>query len=517
LEASNNTIGGTSTYAGNYIGGNRSSGIAIVGSEERQGLDAAGNTLQGNGIGIGATGRVVGNEGDGVFLQNARGNLIGGSAASAGNKIDSNGGSGIEVGGLFSRLNVIQGNWIGPYGNAINGIIILDGSDNTIGGLEAGSGNVINNNGEAGIAIVGATANANTIQRNTISFNDGIGVVISDASNSRIGGNSAQGLGNTIQRNRLDGIILGESSNSSVSGNLIEFNRSGIVIAAGSNNLVGGTAEGLANQIRNNSGGVLVSNSAGNAILSNSIAGNFQFGIDLTQVQSETNVIGVGPTPNDLGDADDGGNHFQNYPVITSVTVNGSQTTIVGTLNTTPTAEIVLQFFGNQFVDDSGYGQGETYLGQAIVTTNAAGNATFSAVLPVKLTPGTSVSATATSRIGGIERDTSEFSAVYRIPTIELQLNRFSESHQTEPKIVTDGTGNYVVIWKGWNGVGSTPRANSVLYRRFDAAGNPLDPGEYVANIASMPFSSFSSAQVDVAMNSRGEFVIVWSYEDLVV
>ena len=83
---------------------------------------------------------------------------------------------------------------------------------------------------------------------------------------------------------------------------------------------------------------------------SNSIFDNTGLGID---------ILGNRVTPNDPGDADSGPNNVQNYPVITSATISGGNTTIVGTLNSTPNSTFLVQFFGNTDAGAFGFGEGE--------------------------------------------------------------------------------------------------------------------------------------------------------------
>ncbi len=75
--------------------------------------------MQGNLIGLDVHGNAVNSNaanpasnGIGIYLQNSSGNTIGGPAG-AGNVISANTQAGIELTGLYSTLNVIQGNEIG--------------------------------------------------------------------------------------------------------------------------------------------------------------------------------------------------------------------------------------------------------------------------------------------------------------------------------------------------------------------------------------------------------------------
>ena len=90
-----------------------------------------------------------------------------------------------------------------------------------------------------------------------------------------------------------------------------------------------------------------------------------------------------------------------------------AQTYIAGSLNSLPNATYTLDFYANAAADPSGYGQGQRYLGSTSVTTDAAGNATFSVTLPSATASGEWVSATATDAGG----NTSEFSLDSRANT----------------------------------------------------------------------------------------------------
>ena len=78
-----------------------------------------------------------------------------------------------------------------------------------------------------------------------------------------------------------------------------------------------------------------------------------------------------------------------------------------GTLNSLPNSQFSIEFFGSPQCDPSGFGEGNTFLGQLIVTTDAAGNASFKAKVAA-VPAGSSVTATATHLQ---TMNTSEFSA----------------------------------------------------------------------------------------------------------
>jgi trimeric autotransporter adhesin len=160
-----------------------------------------------------------------------------------------------------------------------------------------------------------------------------------------------------------------------------------------SNNTIGdtdpsdGSLTNAANVIAFNWGrGVTLGYGAGNGnrILSNSIFENGLLGIDfLRQLDPASGV-----TPNDPTDPDTGPNRLQTYPDITSAQSLGSFTSINGTLNSTPSRKVrrhhrtriirqtfIIQFFRSTSADTSGFGEGETYLGQIEVKTDRQGNA----------------------------------------------------------------------------------------------------------------------------------------------
>lgn len=54
--------------------------------------------------------------------------------------------------------------------------------------------------------------------------------------------------------------------------------------------------------------------------------------------------------------------------------LNG-QIAVQGTFNSTPNTTFRVEFFSSETADDSGYGEGETFLGFQDITTDVNGNA----------------------------------------------------------------------------------------------------------------------------------------------
>jgi len=140
LEASSNTVGGTTTTARNIISANGRHGISLGGGT----AVAENNLVQTNFIGTDITGtHLLGNGGDGVFATSATNNLVGGTISRAGappaNVIAGNAGHGVgavgEVTGLAIKGNSIHSN--GGLGIDLN----RDGPTvNDIGNADADSG-----------------------------------------------------------------------------------------------------------------------------------------------------------------------------------------------------------------------------------------------------------------------------------------------------------------------------------------------------------------------------------------
>ena len=183
------TIGGTAPEARNLISANTGPALALN-------TGASDNFVEGNTFGLDVTGTVgLGNLGNDLLVMNAStGNTIGGTAAGAGNTIAANQAADYPSLGVAydSSTNLIQGNRIGTgltgadLGNLGISLTIVDASDNTIGGVAVGAGNVIAYNG-SGVDLRGDTSIGNSIVGNSIHSNDFLGIDLCDIEDAATG------------------------------------------------------------------------------------------------------------------------------------------------------------------------------------------------------------------------------------------------------------------------------------------------------------------------------------------
>jgi len=320
----NNLVGGAVAGAGNLISGNQVEGIFVQ-------VGSATNTIQGNTIGLNASGSaVLPNGAEGIKIQ-SNGNVVGGDDAFKRNVISGNTTQGVRLQGASATGNAIRGNYIGTdatgaidLGNTSHGVILNAGAaGNTIGGLPA-ERNVISGNGSGagvqGVRIDGAGTANNVVTANFI-------------------GTNAAGSG--ALPNSAGGIAITNSA---------------------ANNRIGGVAAGAGNRIAlNTTYGVNLGPTAGvgNAILGNAIYGNSDLGIDLL-----TDLV----TPNDGGDGDSGPNDLLNFPDMTAASVSGGMLAVSFNLDV-PAGSYRIEFFKNPSgVDPSGNGEGEVFAGARTLT-----------------------------------------------------------------------------------------------------------------------------------------------------
>jgi hypothetical protein len=458
----NNLIGGTTAAARNLISGNQ------IGIFLNQG--ATDNLIAGNFIGTDVTGdNALGNS-VGVDLRDSN-NTVGGNTVALRNVIAGGPGasSGIVVAvSSTATNNLIQGNFIGTDRTGTKafgfttGVSLSPGATNThVGGLTpvpgTPPGNVIAGSSGPGVNIPTGVS-SNFIQGNLIGTNaagtaalanlDGIQI---QGSSNLIGGNTANAR-NVISGNNRYGIFLG-TNNATVQDNMIQGNfigtkingtqllgnaADGIFVVESIQNTIGGTVAAgggpPGNVIAGNAGsGIGVSFGAfgvtGLAILGNSIFSNGGLGIDLSD---------NGLTLNDDGDGDTGVNNLQNFPVITSVTNSGGMTTIAGRLNSAASTTYHIEFFGNDAIDSSSYGEGKTFIGFKDVPIGASGNINFNQSFP-QILPGQRVTATATDPNG----NTSEFSgAIGQLTNVSTRMEVLTGGSVLIGGFIIGGSGN---------------------------------------------------------------------------
>lgn len=169
-----NQIGGTLPGEGNLISGNLGSGI-IFGYADS-------TLVYGNIIGLSANQAwFVPNLGEGISIASSSYNVIGGTAAGSGNVITGNYGSGINLFSADSAYNIIQGNRIGINASGVgvpngsSGIAIQDAHHTTVGGIENGAGNIIAYNKRDGVTMYWLTY-SNSVIGNVIYDNEELGI-----------------------------------------------------------------------------------------------------------------------------------------------------------------------------------------------------------------------------------------------------------------------------------------------------------------------------------------------------
>jgi titin len=333
-----NQIGGTNAGTSNVISGNFQNGIALTGG-------AAGTLIQGNLVGLSVAGtNALPNGFDGIIITGSSSNTVGGTVAAARNLISGNAKNGIGIYMVTDVLNTVVGNYIGTdvtgtkaVPNTLAGVRV-QACSNLIGGVMAGSGNVISGNGQEGIWLVGTNGNVigNVVQGNLIGLdatgagglgNVNAGIGVSGAAKNQIGGtnaaarnvisangNSSSGLGGVFfvgagtTGNQLLGNYIGaDSSGTMALGNVND----GIYLQQVATNFIGGSAAGAGNLISANGvDGIYLTDASWNVFQGNFIGtkadGTNALGNTFQNVELDVNA-----TNNTIGGSAPGaGNHI---------------------------------------------------------------------------------------------------------------------------------------------------------------------------------------------------------------
>ncbi|HEU4770341.1 MAG TPA: Calx-beta domain-containing protein, partial [Pyrinomonadaceae bacterium] len=214
-------IGGTTPEARNIIAGNSSFGNVALG----QNNSGAAATVQGNYIGTDVTGtRALGGSAGIRILTNNH--VIGGLVPGARNVISGNS-VGIEISGFSGGPlgNVIQGNFIGlnaagnaPVPNTLHGISMSSAVNNTIGGTQNEAANKIAYNGGAGVSLSNGTGN--TIRRNSIFSNNGLGIDLAPTGVTANDSNDGDTGPNHLQNFPVISSVTSTASNTTIQGSL---------------------------------------------------------------------------------------------------------------------------------------------------------------------------------------------------------------------------------------------------------------------------------------------------------
>jgi parallel beta-helix repeat protein len=284
--ATGNTIGGTGAGARNVISGNLSSGIRILGT----GNTVAGNYVGTDITGLQALGNQGGVNDGAITIQNG-GNTVGGTASGAGNVIAGNTGVGILVYNTGSAGNTIQGNLIGlgadgttAVNNSLYGIYLALASVNTlIGGPTAAARNVIGANGFFGIFLDAGAVNT-TIQGNYIGTDSSGTLARSNrfgiytlAPNTLILDNlvsgNAEGIA-VVFSSATGDVIQGNIVGLNAAGTAVLSNNDGILVQGASGTLIGGTTASARNVISGNARyGVLINQGSSDVVVEGNTIG----------------------------------------------------------------------------------------------------------------------------------------------------------------------------------------------------------------------------------------------------
>jgi CSLREA domain-containing protein len=169
-----------STIKGLVVNRWGSMGIRISGS------GATGNRVTGNYVGTDTSGtKDLSNSENGVLIENASNNTIGGTRVGERNVISGNTYEGVTISAATG--NRVTGNYVGTdkngtanLGNGDSGVYIYDAPNNTIGGTTTAERNVISGNAVNGVSIYGGAATGNRILSNSIFANGDLGIDLNE-------------------------------------------------------------------------------------------------------------------------------------------------------------------------------------------------------------------------------------------------------------------------------------------------------------------------------------------------
>ena len=371
---SETTIGGEANDDANFVSGNLGHGIVLLGEMTKD------NVLIQNFVGLNLDkNAAVGNGGNGIYLNQAPDNELGKliDTTLVGNYVGGNAENGILIEGANATNNIVRANFIGlapsgdkAIGNKKNGILVSDAPSNLIGSyVNPGNGfqvspqaNTISGNLESGIRIDGAGAVGNQV------FGNGIGTDAQGRlpADRRSLGNGEHGIRISDASSNWIGAHTGEPTFASGAPKTAIPAESSLPAKFPKNVIAGNTFSGIR---------VLGNSADQNRLLNNSIFANGVSTIDLgPQGRTENDVEAL--------DSDVGANSLQNYPEIMSLTVptGSSQLLISANFTSTPNEEFLIQTFSSE--KPGSVSEAQQLIDSRIVSTSAAGSATFSFGVP---------------------------------------------------------------------------------------------------------------------------------------
>lgn len=456
--------------------------VELTGSLAFDGL-----TLQADGSTV--QGLLIDRFNNGIVV-NSSNNVIGGKSAVQRNVISGNSMDGILISGVTA--NLVEGNFIGlasdgqtPMGNGTNGVEVQDAGGNTIG--VAGSGNVISGNASAlGSGILLASgASDNFVQGNFIG---------TDAT-----GAAAPGTGNQIgihEQGNFDTI----GGTNPGDGNVISGNVSdGVLIDAPA----GGGPSGFFNRVRGN---FIGTDLTGTAALGN--------GVDGVQVNRAIGAVITGNAIFDSGNLGiellNNGNANLPAPLVTGVTISGGFVTIDWAFDTTNRfflpGDYVVEFFDSSAPNPSGAGEGQQFLGASpLVFIGSLGPSSGSTTLPIPASGlrGLYFSATATVSGEG-DTKTSPFAANFRVLSADLGVSvRTSDPTPLEGQTIT-----YIVQLTNLGpdpASGITVSASpppGLTVTAIDPGPGSYDPATSTWSLAALPVGGSASLVFTVTVNA---------------
>ncbi len=483
---------------GSVISGNTLNGIEVSGES----CGCGNNFILGNFIGTNVSGMAaIPNGKSGILLTGTTPNSIGSEIPESGNLISGNAEEGIAI--LGSSFNLIQGNFIGTdvngafaanLGNKGHGIEIYTGSsDNVIGGYPPCDCAIAPKDGPQKSAAAPQTLEGKSRMQKPPTVLE----AVAPKAGAR---KSAQSL--RAARARLTGVTTGKAGSAAGRQRVV---RTVKVKGWGVSRPQAATARQRqpaqqSTSERRSAAMVQPSvqlSSIENSSTANIIAGNGEDGVRVSSDGDFNNLISLnsifsnnglginlgtdGVTPNNSPNQSSGPNHYQNFPVINYA--DPANNKINFTLQAGGgTGPFTIEFFVNDTCDETGNGEGKTFLD----STSVSGDDTYDFTPIVPLVAGQIITATATDA----NNNTSEFSACTCAgkPAPPTANNDGPACENGSVQLHTPDAGaGATYLWTGPNGFSDNAREPVVTNLSASSAGNysvvvtiagcPSDPG----------------------------------------